>query len=204
MTTGRRKIRKKPSGRKYRNLSARERDGAIYYERMWRGRRICFSTNTTDWIEAAAVRDLYEKKKGIGQSARIHVDPPRFEDFAPRYLAEDTDHLAPTSLYERTLALKPSGPLLPFFGPYRLDEVTKGIIRGCAPTARSPSSSRRGRSRGAKRGPKPKPLEQHRRHRVMLNLDDAEYQQLLDAARDDSASSYARHVLLRHLNRKLR
>ena len=30
---------KKPKGPKYRNLSAR--DGAIYYERVWNGRRYC-------------------------------------------------------------------------------------------------------------------------------------------------------------------
>ena len=51
-------------------------------------------------------------------------------------------------------------------------------------------------------GPKPKPVEQRRRNRVMLNLDDDEYQRLLDAARDDAPSTYVRRVLMRHLRRR--
>lgn len=56
----------------------------------------------------------------------------------------------------------------------------------------------------ATRGPKPKPLKERRRNRVMLNLDDAEYQRLVDAAADEPPSTYARRVLLRHLDRRER
>ena len=120
-------MRRKPKGTTYRNLSARS--GAIYYERVWKGRRFCFSTKTTDWDQAAAVRDLYEERKGIGQSLRILVDVPTFEEFARRYLAEDTHHLAPTSRYERELALKADGPIISFFGSYRLDDLTSALVR---------------------------------------------------------------------------
>ena len=56
------RVKRKPKGAKYRNLSAR--GGVIYYERVWNGRRYCFSTRTTDWDQAAAVRDLYEQRRG--------------------------------------------------------------------------------------------------------------------------------------------
>ena len=57
-------MRKKPNGRKYRNLVSR--GAVIYYERVTDGRRIRFSTETSDWDQAAAVRDLYEERRGIG------------------------------------------------------------------------------------------------------------------------------------------
>ncbi len=51
-------------------------------------------------------------------------------------------------------------------------------------------------------GPKPKPPEERRRNRVMLNLNDEEYDLLLEAAGDEAASNYARRVLTRHLVRR--
>ncbi len=45
-------MKRKPAGQKGRNLHARS--GAIYYERVWKGRRFCFPKKTTDWDEAAA------------------------------------------------------------------------------------------------------------------------------------------------------
>ena len=38
-------MKRRPKGLKYRNLLARP--GAIYYERVWRGQRFCFSTKTS-------------------------------------------------------------------------------------------------------------------------------------------------------------
>ena len=45
-------MRAKPKGTKYRNLNCH--GGVIYYDRTVKGRRICFSTRTSDWVEAAA------------------------------------------------------------------------------------------------------------------------------------------------------
>ncbi len=63
------------------------------------------------------------------------------------------------------------------------------------------AKSRRGGFRpGA--GAKPKPTEEHRRNRIMLNLLDDEYERLVDAAGEETPASYARRVLQRHLSRK--
>ena len=112
-------MNRKPKGPKYRNLSAR--DGAIYYERVWNGRRYCRSTKTTDWDEAAAVRDLYEERKGIGSTVPI-LHAPTFEEFSKRYLEEDTTHLAPLTLHDRKAVLE--GRLTKHLGAKRLDEIT--------------------------------------------------------------------------------
>ena len=53
-------------------------------------------------------------------------------------------------------------------------------------------------------GPKPKRPEERRRNRVMLNLNDEEYDQLVEAADDESVSQYARKILVRHLMRRSR
>ncbi len=88
-------MKAKPKGPKYRNLSARA--GSIYYERVWRERRHCFSARTTDWDQAAAVRDLYEQRKGIGLNRVQLFEVPTFADLAKRYLANDIHHLADTT-----------------------------------------------------------------------------------------------------------
>ena len=51
-------------------------------------------------------------------------------------------------------------------------------------------------------GRKPKLPEERRRNRIMLNLTDAEYRALLDAAGSEAPSEYARNVLFRHLRRR--
>lgn len=51
-------------------------------------------------------------------------------------------------------------------------------------------------------GRKPLPLEVKQRNRVLLNLTDGEYKQLLEAAGNEPASAYARRVLVRHLARR--
>ena len=48
-------MKRKPSGAKYRNLTAR--GGVIYYQRDVGGRRVRFSCQTDDWEVAASVRD---------------------------------------------------------------------------------------------------------------------------------------------------
>jgi len=121
-------MKRKPSGLKYRNLSARGR--SIYYERIWLGKRICVSTKTNDWSEAASFRDLYEEKLGIGRrGVALRAEAPTLADFAKRYLDEDTSHLAPTTKGERKRMLGENGPLLPAFGALRLDEITSGRLR---------------------------------------------------------------------------
>ena len=90
----RRRMTRKPRGAKYRNLHAR--GGVIYYERVVAGKRRKISTKTSDWHEAAAFRDLFEQKKNIGVGVPM-LDVPTFAEFAERYLAEHTGHLADTS-----------------------------------------------------------------------------------------------------------
>ena len=119
---------KRPKSRKYRNLYRRD-GGVIYYERVVSGRRIRLSCETTDWDEAASVRDLYEQKKQLGKGGIAHTEPPTFAEFARRYLAEDTDHLAPTTRRERAREVGEDGPLVSFFGALRLDAITKSRIR---------------------------------------------------------------------------
>jgi hypothetical protein len=51
-------------------------------------------------------------------------------------------------------------------------------------------------------GPKRKPLREHRRNRLMLNLTDDELRLLRSTAGEQSASDYARDVLLKHLRRR--
>jgi hypothetical protein len=51
-------------------------------------------------------------------------------------------------------------------------------------------------------GRKPKPLRDHRRNRMTINLTDDELRALRSAAGKGSASDYARDVLLQHLARR--
>lgn len=115
-------MKRKP-GRKYRNLTKR-RDG-IYYERVWKGRRYVCSTRTLDWTEAAAFRDLYEEKRGIGTGHVRVLEEVRFDEFAERYLDEATAHLAPTTLEDRTGLLREDGALTGHFGTLRIAEISR-------------------------------------------------------------------------------
>jgi len=63
------------------------------------------------------------------------------------------------------------------------------------------------RGRGGARpgsGPKPKPVEVHRRNRMMLNFNDEELAQLAEAAGGKSVSAFARSIVLRYLARRRR
>jgi hypothetical protein len=51
-------------------------------------------------------------------------------------------------------------------------------------------------------GRKPLPLEEKQRNRVLLNLTDAEYTQLVDLAGDEPVSTCARRIVVRYLARR--
>ncbi len=146
-------MKRKPDGRKYRNLYAR--GGAIYYQRRVGKRRIRFSCKTNDWNEAAAVARLYEEKKGIGRLPFSTVEVPRFGEFAERYLEEDTGHLAATTLVDRIGYLQPDGPLVSYFSTYLLDEIGAPLIRswwnGLALAPRAHGKTTKPRSEKTKR-----------------------------------------------------
>ena len=71
-------MKKKPKGRKYRNLF--NRDGVIYYERRVGGTRVKFSCKTDNWTVAAQVRDLWEEKHGTTSVPMLNV--PTFGEVA--------------------------------------------------------------------------------------------------------------------------
>ena len=120
-------MRRKPRGPRYRNLHSR--GGVIYYERVAHGRRIKLSAKTPDWDEAAAFRDLYEARKGIGTRVPILHKVPTFAEFAERYLAEDTGHLAATTRVDVESYLREHGPLITHFGDRRLDDISGPRLR---------------------------------------------------------------------------
>jgi hypothetical protein len=116
-------VSRRPRGRKYRNLTMRT--DAIYYERMVRGRRICRSTRTKDWDQAAAVRDLYEVKAGIGKFGSVpRLEVPTFAALTQRHLVEDVEHLAPTTRSDRERDLRPEGRIVRFFGSKLVTEIS--------------------------------------------------------------------------------
>jgi integrase len=130
---------KKPKGRKYHHLSARGE--VIYYERLDRGKRIRLSCKTANWDEAASFRDLYDQTHGLGWGAlRVRDEAPTFGEIAQRYLTEDTGHLAPTTLRDRTGLLreaekdatgnetKPAGRIAKALGAYRIAEITPAML----------------------------------------------------------------------------
>ena len=99
----------------------------IYYERKVDGRRIRFSTATSDWSEAVSVRDLYEKRKGIGTPKQT-LDATRFCDAAERYLREGRAHLSPSTRENRESLLGINGILTKHFGELRLDDIGRGSL----------------------------------------------------------------------------
>ena len=53
-----------------------------------------------------------------------------------------------------------------------------------------------------KTGPKPKPMSERRRNRIMLNLTDDEYRRLVKAAGGhENATLYVRELLVQHMDR---
>jgi len=121
-------MKSKPKGAKYRNLVAR--DGKVYYERLIDGLRIRFACRTSDWDEAAGVRDLYEQRR----AGRGFVVAPLFGEFAQRYLKEAMADLAATTREDRVKLLRgavdkrPAGIVTRGFAGLRLDAVTKPML----------------------------------------------------------------------------
>src|SRR4029453_1226223 len=105
------------------------RGGMIYYQRRVGKRRIRFSTETNDWEQASAVARLYEEKKGIGHPGFVIVESPKLREFAKRHIEEDTGLLAATTLVGRRQPLSEGGPIMPFLGDRRIDEITGPVLR---------------------------------------------------------------------------
>ena len=94
-------MKKKPRGRKYRNLYSR--GDVIWFEMVAQGRRVRRSCKTADWEVAAAVRDEYERLTGTSRLPQVGM--PTFAELADRYLEWQT-HLAPTTQDDRTSLLR--------------------------------------------------------------------------------------------------
>lgn len=120
-------MKKRPAGDKYRNLYPR--GSVLYYESLIRGRRRRYSMKTDDWDTAAATRDVLEEKLGMRRLPVFVGEVPRFAAFATRYLKEATGELAATTCRDRASYLRPDGPLVRFFGPRLIDEITPAVIR---------------------------------------------------------------------------
>ena len=119
-------MKSKPKGAKYRNLN--RHGGIIYYDRTVKGRRISFSTRTSDWTVAASVRDLYEEKRGVGTGIALPREAPWFSEFSRRYLSESMGHLAPSTQDDRRAMLGPESGLTRSFGRLRLDQITRASL----------------------------------------------------------------------------
>jgi len=120
---------RKPKSRKYRNLVTYR--GSIYYDRVVNGRRwwrnLRIAPESADaWKDAAGVRDKLEALENIEQR---RGDVPTFAEFARRWLAEDTQHLAHRTLKDRRRHLQPDGLLMRRFGAKRLDDISPEMIR---------------------------------------------------------------------------
>ena len=120
-------MKKRPKGRRYRNLVLPKGSRTIWVEKVVSGRRHRFNTKTANWDQAVRVRDLWETKIGVGLP--ILEPAPRLRDFAARYLEEDTDNLAPTTQQDRRLQLAPEGRIIGRLGDRRLDAITPAMLR---------------------------------------------------------------------------
>ncbi len=122
-------MKKKPRGRKYRNLFTRGE--VIWFEKLVDGRRTRRSCKTNDWDLAAAVRDEWERQSGASKLPSLNV--PMFGDLADRYL-EWTTHLAATTqddrhaLLRRASANSQEGSLRANFGHLSMDEILKPLL----------------------------------------------------------------------------
>ena len=117
-------MKRKPRGSKYRNLTAR--DDVIYYERVFEGKRVRFSTKTSDWDIAASVRNIYEDRREAGRAET--KEAPTFGEFSERYLEEATQHLAATTRGDRVQLLSEGGILERELGGLRLDQITRPLL----------------------------------------------------------------------------
>jgi integrase len=117
-------MKRRPRGSKYHNLTAR--GDVIYYERVFEGERVRFSTKTNDWDIAADVRSIYEDRREAG---RVETkEAPTFREFSGRYLREATQHLAETTQEDRALLLSAGGILERALGAFSLDGITRPLL----------------------------------------------------------------------------
>ena len=122
-------MRKKPGGRKYRNLYARGE--LIWFEKLVNGRRTRRSCRTSDWEVAAAVRDEWERQTGASRLPVLAV--PTFGELVDRYL-EWMTHLAATTQDDRRAMLRVATPgreeglLRAYFGHLPVDEIRKPLL----------------------------------------------------------------------------
>jgi len=151
--------KRKPRRRDPENRNLTKRGGIWYYARVADGRRVRISLNTGSLEKARARRDAYEEESGIGRPGAgfLTPDAPTLAEFAERYLAEDSDHLAATTRKHRESDLAEDGPILPMLGEHRLDEITPALLREWWGVAVERGTYRRGpkgedRPRSAKTG----------------------------------------------------
>jgi integrase len=116
-------VKPKPPGPKYRNLYAR--GPVIYVELVKDGERVRFSTESSNWDEAAAARDVYlqRKRERAGREAAS-----TFGELAARYLKEATAHLSGTTLDDRKRVLGPEGELVRYFGKMAGHEIRRATL----------------------------------------------------------------------------
>ncbi len=118
-------MRKKPKGRKYRNLVAR--GNVIWIELIEAGKRHRQSAKTDDWDTAALIRDGWERgRHGI---AKTFDEEPTFAEFSARYLDEAMSNLAQTTKRDRSLQLRPGGPILSVLGSFKVSQVDVAAVR---------------------------------------------------------------------------
>ena len=112
---------------KDRNLH--ERGGVFYYTAIRNGKRFKLSLKTTDRAVARKKRDEIEEelRKPTPPPSEVR---PTFAEMAERYLAEDVEHLAPTTLTLRRNELSEAsrGGVLRHFGRLRIDEIDSSHI----------------------------------------------------------------------------
>jgi integrase len=117
-------MRKKPKGRKYRNLVAR--GNVIQIELVEAGERHRRSAKTDDWDTAALIRDEWERaRRGLPEPADIE---PTFAEFSAIYLEEAMSSLADTTKHDRKTQLGPDGPILPVLGWRKLSQISVDAV----------------------------------------------------------------------------
>ena len=117
-------MRRSTKQSRHHNLT--KRGGVYYYHRILKGKRVRFSTKTKDLRVALAV--LEEQERCESPSPAVS-GVPTFGEFVKRYLEEDTDHLARTTLGDRRRELRETGPIVSFFGERPLDGIDPRLLR---------------------------------------------------------------------------
>ncbi len=118
-------MRKKPRGRKYRNLVAR--GNVVWIEVVEAGQRHRKSAKTDDWDMAALIRDEWERARhGLSEPVE---EEPTFAEFSARYLDEAMSSLARTTKHDREAQLRPGGPILSVLGSFKISQIDVSAVR---------------------------------------------------------------------------